>query len=377
MLSSRAIGRWRAVHTWSSLICTVFLLMLCLTGLPLIFHDEIDDWLAGRESAAPPPAGAVVDMDRVIRTVRQAYPGRRVQFVAWADEPGQFRVGLGRGPAAAGHKPFVIVDSEYRLLGEAWSEKDWRHGGVMAVLLALHTDLLSGLWGGLFLGAMGLLFLAALVSGVVLYAPFTRKLAFGTVRRARAARVAWLDLHNLAGITTIAWAVVVGATGVVNTLDSLVFGAWQRDVSRTLKAQYGELAPVRDPDLLQAAVTRATAFLPGRDISFVAFPGSMFATPRHYAVYLHGNTPATSQLLHPVLIDAADGQLVDIGAPPWYLWSLEISRPLHFGDYGGLPLKLLWAALDVETIVVLGSGVYLWLARRRKARQAPATAAAA
>ena len=33
---------WSAIHKWTSLICTAFIMMLCLTGLPLIFHDEID-----------------------------------------------------------------------------------------------------------------------------------------------------------------------------------------------------------------------------------------------------------------------------------------------------------------------------------------------
>ena len=37
MPSARALRRWSWVHTWSSLVCTLFLLMLCLTGLPLIF----------------------------------------------------------------------------------------------------------------------------------------------------------------------------------------------------------------------------------------------------------------------------------------------------------------------------------------------------
>lgn len=41
------------------------------------------------------------------------------------------------------------------------------------------------------------------------------------------------------------------------------------------------------------------------------------------------------------------------------------SQPLHFGDYAGLPLKILWALLDIAAIVVLASGVYLWLGRRR------------
>jgi uncharacterized iron-regulated membrane protein len=42
---------------------------------------------------------------------------------------------------------------------------------------------------------------------------------------------------------------------------------------------------------------------------------------------------------------------------------LEMSRPLHFGDYGGLPLKIIWAFLDVVTMIVLTGGVYLFSAR--------------
>ena len=41
-MTQRAIRLWFLVHKWSSLVCTIFLLMLCITGLPLIFHDEID-----------------------------------------------------------------------------------------------------------------------------------------------------------------------------------------------------------------------------------------------------------------------------------------------------------------------------------------------
>ena len=30
-----------------------------------------------------------------------------------------------------------------------------------------------------------------------------------------------------------------------------------------------------------------------------------------------------------------------------------------------MPLKILWALLDVLTIIILGTGVYLWLRRRK------------
>jgi uncharacterized iron-regulated membrane protein len=47
-----------------------------------------------------------------------------------------------------------------------------------------------------------------------------------------------------------------------------------------------------------------------------------------------------------------------------------VSRPLHFGDYGGLPLKIIWALFDLVTIVILGSGLYLWLSRRASTEEA-------
>ena len=68
--------------------------------------------------------------------------------------------------------------------------------GLMFVVHTIHVDLVLGPWGKLFLGFMGLLMLVAIVSGVVLYAPFMRRLRFGEVRRERSTRVKWLDLDR-------------------------------------------------------------------------------------------------------------------------------------------------------------------------------------
>lgn len=78
----------------------------------------------------------------------------------------------------------------------------------------------------------------------------------------------------------------------------------------------------------------------------------------------------TWRLLKPALVDATNGELTDTREMPWYVKTLFLSQPLHFGDYGGLPLKILWAVLDLFAIVVLGSGLYLCL---RKPKAAAAT----
>ena len=59
-----SLRRWSWIHTWSSLVCTAFMLLLCITGLPLIFHEEIDD-LLHEEVAEPaaPPGAPPADLD--------------------------------------------------------------------------------------------------------------------------------------------------------------------------------------------------------------------------------------------------------------------------------------------------------------------------
>jgi len=236
-----------------------------------------------------------------------------------------------------------------------------------AILLQLHIDMFAGLPGKLFLGLMGLLFFVAIISGIVLYAPFMRRLPFGAVRRQRSARVRWLDLHNLLGIVTISWAAVVGLTGVINTWADLVLKLWQFDQLAAMVAPYRGKAPTIPKAALQAVVETAQRAAPQMTPSFVAFPGTPFTSAHHYAVFLRGDTPWSSRLLKPALIDAETGALTDMRELPWYVTTLLVSQPLHFGDYGGMPLKLIWAGLDTITIIVLGSGIYLWVRRRRTA----------
>jgi uncharacterized iron-regulated membrane protein len=233
------------------------------------------------------------------------------------------------------------------------------------IMLKLHTDMFAGLPGKLFLGLMGILFCVAIISGIVVYAPSMRKLDFGAYRQHRPRIVRWLDVHNLAGILLVMWTVVVGFTGVINTWADLVLKMWQFGQLAEMTAQYRDRDVPTRLTSINSAVEVASHAVPGMTPSVVAFPGTIFSSKSHYTVFLRGNTPLTSRLLKPALIDAETGKLTDSRDMPWYVSTLFISQPLHFGDYGGMPLKILWAILDVLTIIVLGTGVYLWLRRRK------------
>ena len=287
-MKAGAIRAWSWVHKWSSLVSTIFLLMLCVTGLPLVFSHELDHWLLDEAWAPANPEGEMLDLDEVLGVALARHPGDVPAFMSFDEDRPVVNVTSRAPDAPAGEFNFQPIDQTSGDPAPLVAGHP-----VMEVLLQLHTDLFLGLPGMLFLGAMGLLLVAAVVSGVVLYAPFMRRLPFGTLRLERAA-------------------------------------------------------------------------LPGMTLQFVAFPGSDYSTDHHYAVFFHGDTPLTTHMTTPALIDVRTGELAAVAPMPWYVKTLSLSQPLHFGDYGGLALKIAWALLDLATIVILGSGLYLWLARRRR-----------
>lgn len=361
----RAFRLWSLIHTWTSLVSMAFLLLLCLTGLPLIFHHELNHAL-GYEAAVPDlaPGTPFVPLDRIAAAAIAHKPGEVLQFLYFdPDETNTVLAGLGKTLKTAPSDSFVVLD---RRTAQVLAD-DKPGAGPIGFLLQLHTDMFLGLPGKLFLGAMGLVFAATIISGIVLYGPFMKKLDFGTVRRKRSSRIKWLDWHNLIGISTLAWALVVGTTGTVNTWADLMLKMWQGGQLAEMTAPYRDLPRPLTLVSLDAAMSTARTAAGTMTPRLVAFPGTGFSSNNHYAVFMAGSTPLTARLLMPALIDAGTGQLTDMRAMPWYIQALFLSQPLHFGDYGGLPLKIIWAVLDVATIVVLASGLYLWLVRRRSA----------
>ena len=363
-MRTTTIRRWSFVHTWTSLICTLFLLMLAITGLPLIFHHELEHLLGEAPELREMPANTPhLDLQQLVSAAERHRPDEVVQYFGWeADEPNGV---VAITAATAGTEP----NSSYTFMldartGEA-AEMPAANGGLMMFFLRMHVDMFVGLPGKLFLAFMGIMFIVAIISGVVLYAPFMRRLEFAQVRHDRSSRTRWLDLHNLIGVVTLSWALVVGITGVVSACADLLIEAWRAESLATMLEPYQDAPPLttRAPasDLLKIATQAA----PGMQPDFIAFPGTRFSSEHHYSVFMNGSSHLTSHLYTPVLIDAQTLEVTAVGGRPWYMDALGLSQPLHFGDYGGRPMQILWAILDVLTIIVLGSGLYLWWVRRR------------
>ena len=199
MVQARTIRLWSRIHTWTSLVCMLFLLMLCVTGLPLVFHDEIDELLEDEIAAPAMPEGTPrLSLDRMIAAAQARYPGQYVLLLNLKQNEPLVTVAVSPTavPSPGNFHRLTLDARTAEILGEEAPQQD-----VMDIVLRIHKDMFAGLPGELFLGAMGLVFAVSIISGVVVYWPFMRRLDFGTIRR-RSPRVKWLDAHNLLGIVT-------------------------------------------------------------------------------------------------------------------------------------------------------------------------------
>lgn len=162
-LTAQSIKRWSFIHRWASLICTVFLLVLCLTGLPLVFKDEIDDWIYNEaELQTTADAAEAQPLDRLVEIAQSRFPTEFFQVLFWnPSQPNMVTFVLGpveRAVSLVGMHGLTLDERT----GDVVSEPKPRRG--VTFYLKLHTDLFLGLPMTLFYGVMGLIFLLSLVS---------------------------------------------------------------------------------------------------------------------------------------------------------------------------------------------------------------------
>lgn len=364
--NARVLPRWFRtslwLHRWAGLLATPFFLLLCLTGSILIFHEEVDRLLGD----APPVLAAPrhpLSIGRIAAAAAAQSPGEVIQSLGVSpDEPGQVFVGMVKpGQVRLDDARLILLDrGTGRLM--PFSDPETTFTGT---LFKLHARWFAGVPGEIFGGVIALLVLIALVTGVLVYTPYVRRLAFGEVRQGRGERLRQLDLHNLVGVVVLGWTAVVAMTGLALGLGSLALMNWQ---NTELKAMAGAQAVQRPATIVSVdkALAAARAAMPDRDPQLMFWPGSEFSSPRHYTFLMVGTKPWNDRLFDVALVDAGTGRIAAARPLPLYLQVVVISGPLHFGDYGGLPLKLLWLANAWGALFITGNGAWLWWAKRRR-----------
>ena len=366
------------IHRWISLVIVIPFLILCLTGTVLIFHEEVDHLMGVGPKAESTLAQVHRHLADSILAAQQKHPGEQVLSTGLDPEhfPGVFLMLMAKPEQGMAQARILYSDiASAKLL-----EQPHPDSTLTGFLLKLHAEWFLGPIGQLLGALIAFLVLLSLISGLVVYAPYVKRFLLGIVRRGRGKRLFQLDLHNLMGSMVFGWALVVTITGFLLGFSTVAIGIWQITELSELQHKYSQPLSVTRPafDIDHVYTVAATA-QPGWRPSSVFFPGSEYSTKSHYMVLLNGQQGLDERLLKVALVDANTGTLTTTVDLPLYLKAILLSQPLHFGDYGGMPLKILWTLCTWMTLFITANGAWLWWAKRRKKKHAghPAKGAAA
>jgi uncharacterized iron-regulated membrane protein len=215
-----------------------------VTGLPLIFHNNIDHLMhPAHTHAQAASAKTSVSLQSLVEETERLHPGMHPMFVVLDDQEPTVHVTLSRtGNSDLSQR---VIES-YDAHTGARIDTSIPGQDFMDQVLKLRRELFAGTPGELFLGAMAIVLLVSLISGAIVYGPFIRRLEFGTVRWNRSNGVPSSDLHNVLGIVTLSWMLVIAVTGVLNAISTPLFAALRADRMAKTLAPYHGLPPASE-----------------------------------------------------------------------------------------------------------------------------------
>lgn len=353
-----------AVHRWCSVIVSANFIVLALTGLILVFHEEIDAALGVVPVTAPATTSERITIARAVAIAREATPNTTPLYVfQQPDEaPDVIYVGFAEGNERMQATKITMVDRRTgKLLPKVDFEKTFS-----AIILQIHAELFLGPFGRILVGLVGLAILIALGTGFWVYGPTMRRFSFGLLRRVLSRRTFLADLHKLVGAASFGWNLVVAATGFILCFSTFLLQLFAATEIAAIGKPYESAPVVTDYATIDRAIAGAEAAETHRTWATVALPGSALSTPRHYGILLKGEKGLEEHMLGLVVVDAAEPATILPKAFPWYLKAVLVSEPLHFGNYGKLPLKIVWALFTVVTLGLSVTGLWVFFLGRRK-----------
>lgn len=356
------------LHRWCGLISAPFFLVLCITGTLLIFHHELQTWLGELPVVNDYDSKRPIAVQRMLEQAKLRMPDRKPLYVL-QDEKTPGLATLGMAPAndmsVAEAKSLMFHTNTGALL----QDKDLMNDTFLGWVFDLHASWLMGTAGQFFGGFIGILVLISVLCGLAVYQPFVRRIAFGEVRRHKVSTTSQLDWHNFIGVIVTGWLLVVTLSGIFLSVGSIGLKIWRMTELQAMIQPYKDRPLPSSVVPIELAISNVSMAKPDARFMGAMFPGSEFSGDHHYGVFTGGKKAWDSKLFEITLVEAATGRALETRVTPWYLKVIMLSEPLHFGDYGGLPLQLFWTLATWLAMFITGNGAWLWW--KKHARKMP------
>ena len=370
-MASKISGSWvranLSAHSALALFVAGLMYLVCLTGVICIYYPELERWeqpqVAEFTQASPQLVQQALD-NLVAR-----YPDAHSFEDLWVGLPTVDAPRMSVGGELKGEELQFYVNPDASL--GAAAEDHWTH-----FITQLHYALtLPALWGMALVGIIGVLLVALVVSGLLAH-PKLIKNAF-SLRLERGERQRQVDMHNRLGVWASPFILVIALSGALIGLGqplTMAFaqGFFGGDTSKLTGELY---LPHPEPsDQLEALMPVAP--------TLAAFSQQQ---PNQLPYYLAIHAPASANqtlelgvYLPDRLVwydayqfNAQGEQTAQLNWPEGDLGTQVYGSTyrLHFGHFGGLPVRILYTLLGLGLSFICATGMNIWFRRQAQAGQ--------
>ncbi len=368
---------YRDLHSWVG-ICAGLLLFICfVAGSLTMFEPEINRWSQPQLQRFAPVD--VVQYDVLLPQLLAQEPAAAADLTISlsSDAPAPFVWQQTPSRGFTLHNPQCFAGPDAGKLLQIRCEATSQLGQLIDLLH--RTAGIPGLAGHhyvgeIVMGVAALLYFIALVSGLILLLPNLIR-DFFTLRRDSAKKF-WLDSHNLLGITSLPFHIMISLTVVVFAFHDPIYDQLEQWVAPSAPGSTVAAAvkPPRDSvdlatllpvsKLVQtaqqhangASVTELRLMLSGPRKTVRA----ALDAPKHYS-----RGARTGYLLLDPFSGKVQNAAMVPGAQPGYAAIVDLLFASHFGSYGGYGVKWLYFLLGISGALLFYSGNLLWLESRR------------
>ncbi len=346
------------IHSIAGLLSGLFIILMSLSGTALVFHEELDS--LQYPTIIPAPGKAILPVDSCYRNLQKIFPHAQVSSCSMPENTSQ---------------PFVfsVYDSSFKqgtqtmqvFMHPQTAEIIWKRGGskdgqhnFMAWLTVFHNSFHLKKKGEWLLGFFSIVFIISLITGMIQYRKkIIPALCFNKLLLRKA------NLHQLIGVYALLFNLMIAVTGfwMQRYVFTKEFYAVQQPYTPVIKPSVSLFFNV---DSALKEVTKKHASFTGYVIYFA--PNKQ----RKTAVYGSRSTNAfihSKKFADAVFLDSAGG----IAKTAFVTEIIPenrrdiINAQLHYGRFGGWPIKILYGILGLTGGLLSITGCILWRKRNK------------
>jgi uncharacterized iron-regulated membrane protein len=365
------------LHAWVGIVSGLALFVAFFAGAVNMFHHELHHWQEPQGvNAAPASSG---DMQALLDQVLQenAAAGQWLFLI-----PGDDAAAIWHQSVNGEDVWHTRYASDFDAAGEY---RETPRSSLSEFINELHYELAIPKVGLALMGIISVLYGAALLGGLVIHWPKLKKEFFALKHQGNLRRY-WKNMHNLVGVISFPFHLIFAVTGAAMgclalltvVLGALVFGP-QFQGALTDATEAWPAPPVSGETVPMASIDRylasARQTLPEMQVEWIELQQY---GDKNAIIDVAGSVPGYVGHHAHVVMTATNADVLTTSSPAAQPFNHTVLSPiysLHFGDYGGLFLRIIYFVLGLLGCLLFFSGNVMW-AERRTDRQGPSRAAA-